>query len=127
MKLDELIQQARAARLHGYAPYSKFLVGAAVGNAAGEYVRGCNVENAAFGSTICAEAVALSQAIALGIANITDIAIVTETQATPCGNCRQLIAELAPGCNVHLATPDSSEVKTIVIEELLPDAFTSLD
>ena len=127
MNLDELLQQARDARKHAYAPYSKFLVGAAVGTSAGEYVRGCNVENAAYGSTICAEAAALSQAITLGVADITDIAIITETQAAPCGNCRQLIAELAPGCNVHLANTDASEVKTILIENLLPDAFTSLD
>jgi len=127
MNLDELIQQARKARTQAYAPYSNFKVGAAVVNKAGVYVGGCNVENAAYGSTICAEAAALSQAIAQGMADITDIAVITDTQAAPCGNCRQLIAELAPGCNVHLATPDTSEVKTIVIENLLPDAFTSLD
>ena len=127
MNIDELIQQARNARTQAYAPYSNFKVGAAVGNMAGQYVGGCNVENAAYGSTICAEAAALSQAIVQGMADITDIAVVTDTQAAPCGNCRQLIAELAPGCNVHLATPDRTDVKTVVIENLLPDAFTSLD
>ena len=127
MNLDELLQQARKAKTQAYAPYSNFKVGAAVGNNTGQYVGGCNVENAAYGSTICAEAAALSQAIVQGMDDITDIAIITDTQATPCGNCRQLIAELAPGCNVHLATPDTGEVKTIVIEDLLPDAFTSLD
>ena len=127
MNLDELMQQACKARTRAYAPYSNFKVGAAVGNQAGRYVGGCNVENAAYGSTICAEAVALSQAILQGMTDITDIAVITDTQAAPCGNCRQLIAELAPGCNVHLATPDRTDVKTVVIENLLPDAFTSLD
>ena len=127
MNLDELMQQASKARMRAYAPYSNFKVGAAVGNKAGRYVGGCNVENAAYGSTICAEAVALSQAIVQGMTDITDIAVITDSQAAPCGNCRQLIAELAPGCNVHLATPDRREVKTFVIDDLLPDAFTSLD
>lgn len=123
----QLIQLAREAQVRGYAPYSQFKVGAAVANAAGQTAIGCNVENAALGSTICAEATALSQAVAQGIDEITDIAIVSDSQAAPCGNCRQLIIQLSPSCRVHLATPNSDEIRTVRIEDLLPDAFTSLD
>ncbi|MFL2866805.1 MAG: cytidine deaminase [Pirellulaceae bacterium] len=126
MSPTELIQHALKVRLNAFAPYSHFLVGAAVCNAQGEYAVGCNVENAAYGSTICAEAAALSQAIAKGIQTITDIAIVTTSGATPCGNCRQLIAQLAPDCRVHLANLEPNTTRTITIRELLPDAFTSV-
>lgn len=126
MTPTELIQHAAKARLNAYAPYSGFLVGAAVCDPEGEFAVGCNVENAAYGSTICAEASALSQAVARGIREITDIAIVTTSGATPCGNCRQLIAELAPNCRVHLANLEPNSTRTLTIEELLPDAFTSV-
>ena len=126
MSPAELIQHAVKVRLNAYAPYSQFLVGAAVCNSKGEFAVGCNVENAAYGSTICAEAAALSQAVARGIREITDIAIVTTSGATPCGNCRQLIAELAPNCRVHLANLEPNSVRTLTINELLPNAFTSV-
>ena len=123
----DLIRLAKTVRNNAFAPFSKYQVGAAVSNDRGDSAVGCNVENAAYGSTICAEAGALSQAVAQGITNITDIAIVTDSLAAPCGNCRQLIAQLAPNCRVHLAATDSDEVRTLHIAELLPEAFTSLD
>ncbi len=126
MSPTELIQHAVKVRLNAYAPYSGFLVGAAVCNSQGEFAVGCNVENAAYGSTICAEAAALSQAIAKGIREITDIAIVTTSGATPCGNCRQLIAQLAPNCRVHIANLEPNSTRTLTIDELLPDAFISV-
>ena len=126
MSPTELIQHAVKVRLNAYAPYSGFLVGAAVCNSQGEFAVGCNVENAAYGSTICAEAAALSQAIAKGIREITDIAIVTTSGATPCGNCRQLIAQLAPNSRVHIANLEPNSTRTLTIDELLPDAFISV-
>ncbi|MBA61017.1 MAG: cytidine deaminase [Planctomycetaceae bacterium] len=127
MSPAELIHLATEVRKKAFAPFSHFTVGAAVANAQGDYAVGCNVENAAFGSTICAEAGALSQAVAQGIEEITNIAIVTETGAAPCGNCRQLIAQLAPNCHVHLASTAALQIRTLSIRELLPDAFTSLE
>ena len=123
----ELIKLARAARKNAYAPYSNFLVGCALCDGNGQTAIGCNVENAAFGSTICAEATALSPAVVAGFGRPRQIAIVSSTQATPCGNCRQLIAELAPDAEIYLAFPEGDQYSTYTIETLLPDAFNSLD
>ncbi len=123
----ELIKLARATRKNAYAPYSKYLVGCALGDGDGQTATGCNIENAALGSTICAEAAALSSAVAAGLGPPQQIAIVSATQATPCGNCRQLIAELAPDAEIYLALPEGDQFKTYTIKSLLPDAFDSLD
>ena len=123
----ELIKLARATRKNAYAPYSNFFVGCALSDGNGQTATGCNIENAAFGSTICAEANALSSAVAAGLGKPKQIAIVSTTQATPCGNCRQLISELAPNAEIYLALPEGDQFNTYTINSLLPDAFNSLD
>jgi cytidine deaminase len=119
----------RAARL-AYAPYSRFRVGAALLCEDGTIVVGCNVENASYGLTICAERNAVFAAVARGQQHYVAIAIATEGQApvTPCGACRQVLAEFTPSFPVHAycAGPD---VVAETTQSLLPHAFSkqSLD
>ena len=122
----ELVRAAQAARERAYAPYSRFQVGAAALSASGRVFPGCNIENAAFPATVCAERAALFSAYAAGEREITALAIVTDTSepASPCGTCRQVIRELAPGCVVVLANM-RDEVYVTTPEALLPGAFTS--
>src|SRR5436305_12673179 len=97
-----LLEAARAARRHAYAPFSHFQVGAALETADGQVVTGCNVENATYGLTICAERVAMFKAISEGHRRFTRIAIVADTQdpTPPCGACRQTLGE--PGGNLEI-------------------------
>lgn len=92
-----LIEEARSARQKAYAPYSHFMVGAALITADGRIFHGCNVENSAYGSTICAERSALVSAYSSGYRDIVAMAIVADTKGpvSPCGSCRQMIYELA--------------------------------
>lgn len=123
-----LLNAARDAMNNSHSPYSNYRVGAAVMDNSGAMHVGCNVENAAFGSTICAEAGAVASAVAAGISQrLVAIAVVTTTAGTPCGNCRQILAEIAPECTILLATPETPEqpLKT-TLSALLPDPFTSL-
>lgn len=95
---------ALAARERAYAPYSRFLVGAAVLTASGKIFPGCNIENAAYSVGVCAERAALFSAYAAGEQSIIAMAVVTATEAvaSPCGACRQVMIELAPDCPVLL-------------------------
>lgn len=119
-----LMATAREARLQAYAPYSNFPVGAAVLTASGNVYRGCNIENAAYSPCICAERVALFSAYAAGERDIAAIAVVTETAgpASPCGPCRQVIAELAPNA-VLLLTNLHGDVMRTTPDALLPHGF----
>jgi cytidine deaminase len=119
-----LFRTAIEARLRAYAPYSDFLVGAAVLTRSGKIFPGCNVENGSYGATVCAEQVALQQAYAHGERDISKIIIVTDTSppTPPCGICRQVIHELAGDAEVILANL-SGERRHFQIEELLPKAF----
>jgi cytidine deaminase len=120
-----LIAAARAARERAYCPYSGFAVGAAALTASGRIFPGCNVENAAYPATICAERAALLGAYAAGEREIVALAVVADTTepVSPCGTCRQVILELAPGAAVVLANMgDATHVATP--QELLPDGFT---
>lgn len=116
-----LVAAAFAARDRAYAPYSQFRVGAAVRTASGAIYPGGNVENRAIQASVCAERVALLSAYAAGERAIVAIAVVTPTAtvASPCGICRQVLAELAPGCAVVLLSIDGKQ-RITTPEELLP-------
>jgi cytidine deaminase len=118
-----LLAFAREVQENAYAPYSGFRVGAAV-FADGDIFQGVNVENAAFGSTICAERAAIAAAVSAGCRDVTAIAIVgdSETPTVPCGCCRQVLAEFNPELRVIMGG-QSDEVRVMALDELLPEAF----
>lgn len=123
---DELVAHALEARRRAYAPYSHYQVGAAVLAADGSVTMGCNVENAAYPATICAERVALTGAIAQGQRNLVAIAVATENGGSPCGICRQVMAELGPRMTVYVSN-SAGEYRTTTVRDLLPDWFTGAD
>ena len=100
-----LVEAARAARLNAHAPFSRFLVGAALEAADGRVFTGCNVENATYGLTVCAERVAVFKAVSEGCRNFVRIAVVADTEAptAPCGACRQILWEFGGDLEVILA------------------------
>ena len=119
----ELIDAARRAQQRAYAPYSLFRVGAALRARSGAIYEGCNVENASYGATLCAERVALAAMVAGGELGWTRIAIATEADppAPPCGTCLQMLVEFADDGAVVLA--GDSGVRTLTLRELLPNPF----
>jgi cytidine deaminase len=124
--LSSLIDAARKARLNAHAPYSKFKVGAAVLDARGIVSVGCNMENGAYPLGTCAEAVALGAMVAAGGRECRVIVIVGggDTLITPCGGCRQRIAELAvPGTEVYCAADTGEAIEKMSVEDLLPNGF----
>lgn len=118
-----LLAFAREAKPNAYAPYSEFRVGAAL-YARGEIFQGVNVENAAFGTSLCAERGALSAAVAAGLRDVDAIAVVgdSESPTVPCGACRQALAEFNPAMRVIMGSR-TDEVLVMTLEELLPEAF----
>ena len=122
--LHELLDRAREAMGHAYAPYSKFPVGAALRTAGGHIFTGCNVENAAFPSGTCAEAGAIASMIVAGERRITDLVVIGRgTIVTPCGSCRQRIHEFGDSATrIHCAGVDGIQ-RSHSINELLPEAF----
>lgn len=120
----QLIAAACEARKHAYAPYSKFRVGAALLSADGRVFTGCNVENASYGLTICAERVALGNAIAQGAKKFVAIAVVYDAkkEAVPCGACRQVLREFGEQMVVLCATTRGTYTARTV-SELLPASF----
>jgi cytidine deaminase len=119
----ELVALATEAREKAYAPYSKFAVGAALRAKSGETYVGCNVENASYGLSICAERVAIFKAVCAGQRKFEALAVVTETLAKPCGACRQVLAEFGLDIQIIIADLDGRrEVHTV--RDLLPIAFT---
>ena len=120
---DRLFDAATSARERAYAPYSRFKVGAAALFEGGEIFSGCNVENSSYGLSICAERNAVAHAVACGERVFTAVAVVTENGVTPCGACRQVLAEFGPEMTVIVA--DAAGHRCIyTVRELLPDAFT---
>lgn len=115
---------AFAALENAYAPYSGFRVGAALLTTGGDVVAGCNVENSAYGETICAERVAISSAVARGMKSFQEIAIASESHdpAPPCGSCRQTMSEFAPDLRVTSYARNGKQ-NTWHLGELLPEAF----
>ena len=126
--IREAIRAAAEAAGSAYANYSGSLVGAAVVAADGTIVEGCNIENASYGLSMCAERVALFRAYASGVRDIRQVVVYVpgEEIVTPCGACRQVIAELAPVAEVHCAC-GAGEVKSYRAGALLPDPFASPD
>lgn len=120
---DELLHLAALARQSAYVPYSHFAVGAALRAEDGRIFTGCNVENASFGLTICAERNAVAHAVAEGARRFDAIAVVTENGVTPCGACRQVLAEFGPAMTVIVAD-EAGQRRVYTIGDLLPDAFT---
>jgi cytidine deaminase len=121
---QRLIEAARSAARHAYAPYSKFHVGAAALTASGEIFVGCNVENASYGLTICAERAAVCAVIAAGHKEIPAVAVVSRGGAAPCGACRQVLSEFGPTMEVFLVDADDpSRLRTTTLDKLLPDSF----
>lgn len=122
----QLIALAREAREHAYAPYSKFPVGAALLGRSGRVYTGCNVENAAYPLTTCAERTAVTKAISEGEQAFEAIAVITATGATPCGACRQILREFAgPEGDLRVIVADlEGGVRTFTINDLLPAGFT---
>ena len=122
---DDLIEAAKEARMRAYAPYSKFLVGAAILTRSGKMFLGCNVENSSYGAAICAERVAVGNAYAQGEREFAAIAIVADAPAPcpPCGICRQVLFEVGEEMEVIL-TNLRGDVRVYRMRDLLPDAFS---
>lgn len=121
---DLLIQDAQKARLQSVAPFSNFLVGAAVRTSSGKVYTGCNIESASYGLTVCAERVAIWKALSEGERNFTELAVVadTETLTPPCGTCRQILWEFARGADIVFANL-TGQSEVFHIADLLPRAF----
>lgn len=120
-----LVQAARAARAHAYAPYSGYAVGAAVLTDDGRIFTGCNVENASYGLSLCAERVAVFSAVAAGAQRLVAAAVCTPDGGTPCGACRQVLHEFAAAPDqfvVWVVSPDRV-VARHTLADLLPSAF----
>ena len=118
----QLVAAAQTARKQAYAPYSNYAVGAAVLTDNGDIILGCNVENASYGGTICAERVALTAAIAQGKRDLRAIAVVTVDGASPCGFCRQVMIELGAEMDVYISD-EAGNFRSTTVRALLPDAF----
>ncbi|UYH54897.1 cytidine deaminase [Qipengyuania sp. SS22] len=125
---EELIAAARVASRHSYSPYSNFAVGAALRFADGSVVTGTNIENASYGLALCAEAVAVSKAMADGVRGGLEAVAVTgpgPDPITPCGRCRQVLNELAQlgGTDPEILCVGPDTVRKVRLSDLLPDAF----
>lgn len=122
--LQPLIEAATRARLQSVAPFSEFLVGAAVRTENGKVYIGCNIESASYGLTVCAERVAIWKALSEGERNFTELAVVADTESLtpPCGTCRQIIWEFCKNATIVLANL-RGQSETVFIRELLPRAF----
>jgi cytidine deaminase len=122
-EIDHLLGLAAQARKAAYVPYSHFAVGAALRAEDGTIYTGCNVENASYGLTICAERNAVVHAVAEGARRFDAVAVVTENGVTPCGACRQVLAEFGPAMTIIVA--DTAGNRTVyAMQDLLPAAFT---
>ena len=129
MTQQELIEKAIEIRKHAYVPYSKFAVGAALRVKSGKIYTGCNIENAAYPVSCCAERVAIFKAISEGETEFTEMAVVADTDrpVPPCGSCRQVMSEFFPkDMKIHL-TNLKKNTKSFTMESLLPFSFDTED
>ena len=123
-KPTQLIDEATRVRSDAHAPYSRFQVGAAVLTASGDIFAGCNVENASYGLTICAERAAVCAAVSAGHKKIVAVAVATAGGHSPCGACRQVLSEFGPAMEVLLVDADDpAQVRTTSLDKLLPEQF----
>jgi cytidine deaminase len=123
MDYENLIAEAMKAREKAHAPYSRFAVGAALLAKSGRIYTGCNVENASYGLSTCAERVAVFKAVSEGERDFEAIAVVTEKGVPPCGACRQVLMEFGEDIQVIVAN-GAGEYRVFALQELLPEAFT---
>ncbi len=131
MDYELLIKKALEARENAYAPYSDFMVGAALITQSGKIYQGCNVENASYGATNCAERTAIFKAVSEGERLLKAICIVggvrgkaVDTYAFPCGVCRQVLREFSdPASMIVIVAKNTEDYKTYTLEQLLPDSF----
>jgi cytidine deaminase len=121
---QSLIDLANEARKKAYAPYSKYRVGAALRTKSGRVYTGVNIENAAYPHTICAERVAIFKAVSDGEMDFEVISVVTDNGGSPCGGCRQVLAEFGLGTIVLIANGEGELLKELTMGQLLPEAFT---
>jgi cytidine deaminase len=124
---QKLIQCAIEARQWAYAPYSNYLVGAALLTSSGRIYDGVNVENAAYPTGMCAERVAVFKAVSEGERHLTAIAVVTSNGGTPCGACRQVLSEFGLDTMVLIANEQGQLLQEFRLKELLPGAFGPKD
>ena len=125
----QVMEESKIARENAYVPYSKFKVGAALLTKEGKIYHGCNIENASFGMTNCAERTAIFKAVSEGIRDFASLAVVADTEGpvSPCGACRQVIAEFCePNMPVYLINL-KGDVQETTVAELLPGAFSPED
>lgn len=122
-RFDELLSEAKKARANAYAPYSRYAVGAALLGSDGRVYAGCNMENASYGATICAERGALAAMIASGCRQWSLCVVVTDDGGTPCGVCRQAMHEFATADAEVVSLDESGNAQTFKMTELLPHAF----
>lgn len=120
---QELIHLAIEARTRAYAPYSDYPVGAALLTPTGKIFTGVNIENAAYPTTICAERVAVFKAVSEGERKFVAVAVVTANGGSPCGSCRQVLAEFGLETRVLIADAEGHLVQELTVAELLPGAF----
>ena len=121
-----LIDLANEARKRAYAPYSNYPVGAALRTKSGRIFTGVNIENAAYPHTMCAERVAVFKAVSEGETEFEMIAVATNNGGSPCGGCRQVLAEFGLDTVVLIADGNGHLQKEMTVAELLPEAFTTL-
>lgn len=123
-EIQNYLEQARQVARRAYCPYSNFSVGCVLVDDQGRVFEGCNVENASYSVTLCAERTAASQAIAQGSRNWLAIFIVSPTRVSPCGTCRQFLFELAPNLDVYLGDLQSKDFAgPVSVADLLPLAM----
>jgi cytidine deaminase len=122
-----LVELAREARQKAYAPYSGYKVGAALLASSGSFFTGCNVESAAYPTSMCAERVAVFKAVSEGEQKFLALAVVTGNGGTPCGACRQVMAEFGLDTLVLVADAEGRIIQESTLSELLPGAFTPVD
>lgn len=121
---QKLITLALQAYTGAYAPYSQYAVGAAVLTAEGEIYTGCNIENAAYPSSMCAERVAIFKAVSEGHRKLHAIAVVTHNGGSPCGGCRQVMREFGDkDMPVLIADTDGNLLAELTLDEILPHSF----